>query len=118
VSIERERERLVFADLKALKRPWSKKAVFGWVLLGLAAVSEGVAWVFYTRGNDQYQGTDEFEQSRMLTGGLHIGAGALGAAGLTLVTWWLLEPKPGVPSSGSQTSTFLSGGALSAGAGW
>lgn len=101
VTVAADRERTVFADLAAIKRSWSRKAVIGTILLGLAAVSEGMAWYFYAQGNEQYQGTADFERSRGLTIGLHVGAGVLAAAGLGLLTWWLLEPKEQLTTSSS-----------------
>ncbi|MBW2731230.1 MAG: PEGA domain-containing protein [Deltaproteobacteria bacterium] len=111
VRIEQDGERVIFADLKTLRAERSIKTIFGWSLLGAAAVSEGLAWLFYTQAVDQYQGTSEFERNRGLTIGLHIGAGVLAVASAALLLWSGLEPKAEVkeePASSVSVSFGLS----------
>lgn len=109
VRVELDRERVVFAEIKAGGKGWSIKSILGWSVLGLAAASEGLAWLFYTKAEEQYQGTSDFERNRGLTIGMHVGAGVLAAVSATLLIWSAVESSNEAPEAPASTAGFSFG---------
>jgi tetratricopeptide (TPR) repeat protein len=69
----------------------SIKSIVGWSSIGLAVVSEALAWVFYAKSNEHLPSYPEYGQNRNASIGLHIGAGITAALGASLLIWRALE---------------------------
>jgi len=81
----------------------SKKAILGFTALGVAAVAESLAWVFYAQGQDKFADEDGISSDRNASIGFHVTAGVTAAAAAGLITWWLLDRKDSAKGAVSQT---------------